>query len=1468
MSNQTAMINGSQSNSYDRKTDLKAFDEGKTGVKGLVDVGVRQIPSIFVRPHEDLAKEFDTCQEDLAIPIVDLAHARQCSSHGEEIIRRVIWASDKWGFFQVVNHGVPLEILDEVIEGVRMFHEQDVDAKKEFYTRDRSRQVRFNCNRDLYESTAANWRDTLCVNPVFGSELDPELLPPICREVILGFVNHVIRLGDLLLELLSVGLGLEPNHLREMDCTKTWSLVGHYYPACPEPDLTLGTSKHSDPSFLTILLQDQIGGLQVLHQNQWVNVKPVPGALIVNIGDILQIVSNDKLQSVYHRVIPKKVGPRISVATFLTGPISSPKMYGAIKELVSEENPPIYKEFTLQEFFEQFFTRPLDQPDYNFPLIVAAYVIMSFLATSNGTRVWSTTDDSSFNVLDYGAIGDGIFQSMGQSMWSYRALLVPGDKTFLLKPISFKGPCKSKSIHFQALSLHRCNGLRLMGLKHKDSPNAHIRISGCDNSIISNLHINAPEDSPNTDGIDISSSTHLEIHNSIIATGDDCIAIGSPASWINITRITCGPGHGISVGSLGRGGDKAQVEEIHVRNCTFKNSKNGARIKTWQGGSGYARKITFDDIPLVDVENPIIIDQYYCDRRKGGRECEVQPNAVAISDVTYNGFQGTSATLAAITLNCSQGQPCANVVLQNIKITSSGGNRLKSVCENVQGSQKERTMIYGSHFNAYDRNIDLKAFDESKTGVKGLVDAEAEKIPSIFVRSQEDLSKEFDSCQEDLAIPIIDLTHVRQRDSQGEEIIRGIIWASEKWGFFQLVNHGIPLEVLDKVIEGVRMFHEQDVDVKKEYYSRDHTNQVLFTSNRDFYHSKAANWRDTLEVILAYMNHVIKLGDLLLELLSVGLGLEPDHLGEMCRRKDWSLNLTLGTSKHSDSSFLTILLQDQIGGLQVLHQNQWVNVKPVPDALIVNTGDLLQVSSTIVIAKKVGPRISIAAFLMGPVSSTKMYGPIKKLVSKENPPIYKVFTRQEFLEQFFTRPLDPPITQYFQQTMHFPKHGPKYVELPDINLHSSYLEIRHSYQSPISFKGPCKSESIHFQDYYFPLFIVAYVTTSFLPTSNGARVWSRTDDSSFNVLDYGAIGDGKKDDTEAFSKAWAAVCGTSGDNPTLLVPGDKTFLLKPVSFTGVDNLVLDGQGELDGRGSIWWGNVSAVAHDLHAIEINALSLYRCNGLQLKGLTHKDSPRAHIRISSCDNSIISNLNINAPEDSPNTDGIDISSLTQLQIHDSVIATGDDCIAIGSPASWISITGITCGPGHGISVGSLGRGGEKAQVEEIDVRNCTFKNSQNGARIKTWQVQYFITPFKTPLQKNKEKDTSLGGHGYARNITFDDIRLIDVENPIIIDQYYCDGRKGGSECEIQPTAVAISDVTYNGFQGTSATSAAITLNCSQAQHCTNIVLQNIEITSSGGGPLKSVCENVEGSQKSVAPSVTCFQKEMFSTHMRRI
>lgn len=148
--------------------------------------------------------------------------------------------------------------------------------------------VSYLSNVDLYSSKAASWRDTLQVRlgPIPAV---PEEVPEICRDEIVGWDGEILRLGEALMELVSEGLGLSAGRLKEMTCLGGRVMVGHYYPYCPQPDLTVGLTSHSDPGVLTLLLQDHMGGLQVKHGEGWVDVKPVPGALVINVGDLLQV---------------------------------------------------------------------------------------------------------------------------------------------------------------------------------------------------------------------------------------------------------------------------------------------------------------------------------------------------------------------------------------------------------------------------------------------------------------------------------------------------------------------------------------------------------------------------------------------------------------------------------------------------------------------------------------------------------------------------------------------------------------------------------------------------------------------------------------------------------------------------------------------------------------------------------------------------------------------------------------------------------------------------------------------------------------------------------------------------------------------------------------------------------------------------------------------------------------------------
>ncbi|XP_021769872.1 1-aminocyclopropane-1-carboxylate oxidase homolog 9-like isoform X1 [Chenopodium quinoa] len=335
---------------YDLEIEFSEFISTKAGVKGLVDSGIVKVPRFFLSPAGVNYLE-QTSSNGIVnqVPVINLEGYG--GKRRRTIVNEVLQASRTWGMFQVFNHGVPSAVMKSMLESVCGFHEQSNELKKDYYSHDSTRKVWYYATIQPAHKTAV-WKDTIACQFENMTE-DFEALPLICREPMFDYVKHIVELKGRLCKLLSEAVGLEGDLLELMECMEPRKVVGHYYPACPEPHLTLGTAEHTDPFFLTILLQGDIDGLQVLHQDQWIHVPPMEGALIVIIGDMLQLISNDLLRSAEHRVLANWKGPRLSAACFFyPNGRNKDRNYGPIEELLSDKNPALYKEITHAEYLK------------------------------------------------------------------------------------------------------------------------------------------------------------------------------------------------------------------------------------------------------------------------------------------------------------------------------------------------------------------------------------------------------------------------------------------------------------------------------------------------------------------------------------------------------------------------------------------------------------------------------------------------------------------------------------------------------------------------------------------------------------------------------------------------------------------------------------------------------------------------------------------------------------------------------------------------------------------------------------------------------------------------------------------------------------------------------------------------------------------------------------------------------------
>ncbi|XP_065859532.1 exopolygalacturonase clone GBGE184-like [Euphorbia lathyris] len=280
-----------------------------------------------------------------------------------------------------------------------------------------------------------------------------------------------------------------------------------------------------------------------------------------------------------------------------------------------------------------------------------------------GSDISSYSDDywiSFERVTGMDVFGPGTVDGNGPNVWKYK------EKGASMFPISLK------FIHCERTLMKGITSINPMGF--------HISIVNCNHVTATNMHLIAPHDSPNTDGFHISQSTNVGVFDSVVATGDDCVGVIHGSMDIEVRRVTCGLGHGLSIGSLGKYDDEKLLKNILIQNCTMTGTDNGARIKTYAGSlPSVAQNITFKDIIMNNVENPILIDQFY--GKKSG-----SPSKVQISNAQFINIQGTTPTESGVDIQCSKVVPCQGIRLSNIKLQYIGDKKepFTSNCTNVK----------------------------------------------------------------------------------------------------------------------------------------------------------------------------------------------------------------------------------------------------------------------------------------------------------------------------------------------------------------------------------------------------------------------------------------------------------------------------------------------------------------------------------------------------------------------------------------------------------------------------------------------------------------------------------------------------------------------------------------------------------------------------------------------------------------
>ncbi|XVE60279.1 hypothetical protein DITRI_Ditri05aG0116000 [Diplodiscus trichospermus] len=285
----------------------------------------------------------------MAIPVIDFSKL-----NGEErakTLAQIAIACEEWGFFQLVNHGIPEELLESVKK-----------VTSEFYKLER--EENFNSSKlvNLLEESGeklenVDWEDVITL-------LDDNEWPsktPGFQETMKEYRFELKKLAEKVMEVMDENLGLPKGYIKkafnegEGENAFFGTKVSHY-PPCPRPERVNGLRAHTDAGGVILLFQDDdVGGLQILKDGKWIDVQPLPNTIVINTGDQIEVLSNGRYKSTWHRVLSSTDGNRRSIASFYNPSLKATIAPAPqLAEKTNQEEKQTYPQFVFGDYMSVY----------------------------------------------------------------------------------------------------------------------------------------------------------------------------------------------------------------------------------------------------------------------------------------------------------------------------------------------------------------------------------------------------------------------------------------------------------------------------------------------------------------------------------------------------------------------------------------------------------------------------------------------------------------------------------------------------------------------------------------------------------------------------------------------------------------------------------------------------------------------------------------------------------------------------------------------------------------------------------------------------------------------------------------------------------------------------------------------------------------------------------------------------------